>query len=247
VVGINSAIMTRSGSSAGIGFAIPANLTRFVVEQLVNHGKVERGFLGVRPQELTDELTASFGTEKGALISEVTEGSPAEKAGIKSGDVILRIEKTVIRDARHLLLTISKIAPGTEVEVQLLRGGARETVRAKLTRRDDDALAREDGTPGQKDEGVLNGVGVGDITPETRSRLQIPARIKGALITTIDPESPAARQGLREGDIILELDRRPCTNADEAVKLSEEIKGPKVLVLVYRGGRTRYLAIDESK
>ena len=247
VVGINSAILSRSGSSAGIGFAIPANLTRFVVEQLVNTGKVERGFLGVRPQELTDELTASFGTEKGALISEVTEGSPAEKAGIKSGDVILRIEKTEIRDARHLLLTISKIAPGTEVEVQLLRGGARETVRAKLTRRDDDALAREDGTPGQKDEGVLNGVGVGDITPETRTRLQIPARIKGALITSIDPETPAARQGLREGDIILELDRRPCTNADEAVKLSEEIKGPKVLVLVYRNGRTRYLAIDESK
>jgi len=247
VVGINSAIMTRSGSSAGIGFAIPANLTRFVVEQLVNNGKVERGFLGVRPQELTDELTASFGTEKGALISEVTEGSPAEKAGIKSGDVILRIERTEIRDARHLLLTISKIAPGTEVEVQILRGNARETLRAKLTRRDDDALAREDGTPEKKDEGVLNGVGVGDLTPETRTRLQIPARIKGALITNIDPESPAARQGLREGDIILELDRRACTNADEAVKLSEEIKGPKVLVLVYRNGRTRYLAIDESK
>ena len=247
VVGINSAIMTRSGSSAGIGFAIPANLTRFVVEQLVNKGKVERGFLGVRPQELTDELTASFGTEKGALISEVTEGSPAEKAGIKSGDVILRIERTEIRDARHLLLTISKIAPGTEVEVLILRGNARETLRAKLTRRDDEALEREDGTPGNKDEGVLNGVGVGDLTPETRNRLQIPARIKGALITNIDPESPAARQGLREGDIILELDRRPCTNADEAVKLSEEIKGPKVLVLVYRNGRTRYLAIDESK
>jgi len=248
VVGINSAILTRSGSSAGIGFAIPANLTRFVVEQLVNNnGKVERGFLGVRPQELTDELTASFGTEKGALISEVTEGSPAEKAGIKSGDVILRIERTEIRDARHLLLTISKIAPGTEVEVQILRGNARETLRAKLTRREDDAPEREGGSPGKKDEGVLNGVGVGDITPETRSRLQIPARIKGALITSIDPESPGARQGLREGDLILELDRRPCSNADEAVKLSEEIKGPKVLVLVYRNGRTRYLAIDESK
>jgi serine protease Do len=128
-----------------------------------------------------------------------------------------------------------------------VRGNARETLRAKLTRRDEDALEREDGTPGKKDEGVLNGVGVGDLTPETRTRLQIPARIKGALITNIDPESPAARQGLREGDIILELDRRACTNADEAVKLSEEIKGPKVLVLVYRSGRTRYLAIDESK
>ena len=94
---------------------------------------------------------------------------------------------------------------------------------------------------------MLNGVGVGDLTAEMRAQTQIPARVKGALITSIEPDSPAARQGLREGDIIMELDRRPCTNADEAVKLSEEIKGPKVLVLIYRNGRTRYLAIDESK
>ncbi len=247
VIGINSAILSRSGGFAGVGFAIPSNLTRFVVEQLVNHGKVERGFLGVAPQELTDELMSSFGTERGALISEVTEDSPADRAGIKSGDVILKVNATEIRDARHLLLTISKIAPGTEVAVQVLRAGQKRTLTAKLVRRDEEALARDSGSPGAKDEGVLNGVGVGDLTSELRAQLQIPARIKGAIITSIDPDSPAAKQGLREGDVIMELDRRPCTNAEEAVKLSEEIKGPKVLVLIYRGGRTRYLAIDESK
>lgn len=247
VIGINSAILSRSGGFAGVGFAIPSNLTRFVVEQLVNHGKVERGFLGVRPQELTDELMSSFKTEKGALISEVTEDSPADKAGIKSGDVILKVENTEIRDARHLLLTISKIAPGSEIAVELLRDGRKRTVNAKLVRRDDEALAREDGAPGKKDEGVLNGVGVGDITPELRAQLQIPPRIRGAIITGIEPDSPAAKQGLREGDVIMELDRRPCANAEEAVKLSEEIKGPKVLVRIFRGGLTRYLAIDESK
>ena len=152
-----------------------------------------------------------------------------------------------IRDPRHLIMTVSKFAPGTEITVELLREKQRKTVTAKLTRRDEDALAKEDGTPGAKEEGVLNGVGVGDITSEMRGQMQIPSRIKGAIITSIEPDSPAARQGLHKSDIILELDRRPCTNAEEAVKLSEEIKGPKVLVLIYRNGRTRYLAIDESK
>jgi serine protease Do len=247
VVGINSAILSRSGGFAGVGFAIPINLARSVAEQIANTGKVERGFLGVRPQELTEELTAQFGAEKGALISEVTEDSPAEKAGIKTGDVVTRINGLEIRDARHRLLTISKFAPNTEVSVDLLRNGKTETVKVKLARRDEEALARNDGGAPGKDEGVLNGVGVGDITPEIRSQLQIPARVKGAIITGIEADSPAAKQGLREGDIIMELDRRPCTNASEAVKLSEEIKGPKVLVLVWREGRTRYLAIDESK
>jgi serine protease Do len=247
VVGINTAILSRSGSSAGVGFAIPINLARFVVEQLANTGKVERGFLGVRTDELTEDLVSYFDTEKGALINDVTDGSPADKAGIKAGDIILKVGAVEIRDPRHLIMTVSKFAPGTEITVELLREKQRKTVTAKLTRRDEDALAKEEGAPGAKEEGVLNGVGVGDITPEMRGQMQIPSRIKGAIITGIEPDSPAARQGLREGDIILELDRRPCANAEEAVKLSEEIKGPKVLVLIYRNGRTRYLAIDESK
>lgn len=247
VVGINTAILSRSGSSAGVGFAIPINLARFVVEQLANTGKVERGFLGVRTDELTEDLVSYFDTEKGALINDVTDGSPADKAGIKAGDIILKVGAVEIRDPRHLIMTVSKLTPGTEIEVVLLREKQRKTVTAKLTRRDEDALAKEEGAPGAKEEGVLNGVGVGDITPEMRGQMQIPSRIKGAIITGIEPDSPAARQGLREGDIILELDRRPCANAEEAVKLSEEIKGPKVLVLIYRNGRTRYLAIDESK
>ena len=247
VIGINNAIISRTGGFAGVGFAIPVNLVRFVAEQIVNKGRVERGFLGVRTQELTEDLTSQFGTERGALISEVTEDSPAEKAGLKSGDIITRVNATEIRDSRHLPLVVSQIAPGSDVAIEVLRNGAKTTLNAKLARRDEEAIARSDRAPGAKDEGVLNGVGVGDITSELRSQLQIPARVKGAIITSIEADSPAARQGLREGDIIMELDRRPCANAAEAVKLSEEIKGPKVLVLVWRAGRTRYLAIDESK
>ncbi|MGH7943435.1 MAG: Do family serine endopeptidase [Opitutaceae bacterium] len=247
VVGINSAILSRTGGFAGVGFAIPINLVRSVAEQIVNTGRVERGFLGVAPQDLTEDLTSQFGAEKGALISQVTEDSPAARAGLKAGDVITKVNHMEIRDARNLLLSISQVAPNTEVTLEYIRDGKTQTTKATLARRDDEALARNDETPAGKEIGVLNGVGVGDITPQLRDQLQLPARIKGAIITAVDPESPSAKQDLREGDIILELDRKPVTNAGEAVKLSEEIKGPQVLVLIWRNGRTRYVAIDESK
>jgi serine protease Do len=246
VIGINTAILSRSGGFAGVGFAIPINLVRSVAEQIVNTGRVERGFLGVAPQDLTEDLTAQFGAEKGALISQVTDESPAERAGLKAGDVITKVNGTEVRDARNLLLTVSQIAPNTEVTVEFLRDGKTQSAKTTLARRPDEALARNDELPPGKDIGVLNGVGVGDITPQLRDQLQLPSRIKGAVITSVEPDSASAKD-LREGDIILELDRKPVGNAEEAVKLSEEIKGPQVLVLIWRNGRTRYVAIDESK
>lgn len=247
VVGINTAILSRSGGFAGVGFAIPINLVRNIAEQLVNKGRVDRAFLGVAPQDITDELTSQFGAEKGAIISEVTPDSPAEKAGLKAGDVITKVEQTEIRDSRHLLLTIGQLSPESQANVEYLRDGKKATVRATLARRPEQTVAGIDAPGDSKDVGVLNGVGVGEITPQLREQLQLPARIKGALITSIEPDSPSAKQGLREGDIIMELDRKAVGDAEEAVKLSEEIKGPKVLVLIWRNGRTRYLSIDESK
>lgn len=248
VIGINSAILSRSGGFAGVGFAIPINLVRSVAEQMVNTGRVERGFLGVAPQDLTEDLTSQFGADKGALISQVTDESPAARAGLKAGDVITKVNAVEIRDARHLLMTISQIAPNTEITLEYIRDGKKQSSKTRLTRRDEEALARnEQPVPEQKDIGVLNGVGVGDITPQIRDQLQLPAKEKGALVTNVDPDSPSARRGLREGDVILELDKKLVSNAEEAVKLSEEIKGPKVLVRIWRNGRFSYLAIDESK
>lgn len=247
VVGINTAILSRSGGFAGVGFAIPINLARNIAEQLVNTGRVDRGFMGVAPQDLTEELTAQFGAEKGAIISEVTEDSPAQRAGLKPGDVITKVNNTEIRDSRHLLLTVGQISPDTEVKVEYLRDGKKATASVRLARRPEQAVASDEPGGAGSDVGVLNGVGVGDITSQLRNQLQIPARIRGAIITSVDPDSPSGKQGLREGDIILELDRKPVVDADSAVKLSEEIKGPKVLVLIWRENRTRYLAIDESK
>jgi serine protease Do len=247
VVGLNTAILSRSGGFNGVGFAIPINLVRSIAEQIVNTGRVERGFLGVAPQDLTEELSLQFKAERGALITEVTNGSPAEKAGLKSGDVIVKVNATEIRDARHLLLTVSQLAPDTPVTVEYLRDGTRGSASATLGRRDDDTLSRADPILPQKDEGVLNGVTVGDITPQLRTQLGIAPRIKGALITDVEPDSPSGKQGLRVGDVILELDRREVTDAESAVKLSEEIEGPKVLVLIHRNGRNQFLTIDESR
>ncbi|MBL9199739.1 MAG: Do family serine endopeptidase [Opitutaceae bacterium] len=247
LIGINSAILSRSGGFAGVGFAIPANLARSVATQLAATGKVERGFLGVRPQALDEALTAQFGTERGALLSEVTEDSPADKAGLKAGDVIVKINGTEIRDARHLLLTVSQIAPGTKVAIGYLRDGKAVTTHATLARRDEAAIAREEAPAPKKDEGILNGVGVGPVTPDVRSQAGLPARFNGVIVTAIEPDTPAAKQGLREGDIILEIDRRPLTDVDQAVKLSEEIKGPKFLLRIWRNGAPTFLAIDESK
>lgn len=250
VVGINTAILSSSGGFNGVGLAIPINLVRFVAEQIVAKGKVERGYLGVETQELTDEIAVQFNAERGALISDVKADSPAEKAGLKGGDIITQVNGNEIRDGRHLQIVVTQFAPGAEVKLDYLRDGKTKSATIKLGLRPNRLTANDRGNGDEEagdDQGVLNGVSVDDITPQQRAELQIPARVKGAIVTSLDPESPSARQGLREGDIILELDRHPVTNAEEAVKLSEEIKGPKVMVLVWRGGSRRFLVIDESK
>ena len=250
VVGINTAILSSSGGFNGVGLAIPINLVRFVAEQIVSKGRVDRGFLGVSTQDLADDIATQFNAERGALVNEVTADSPAEKAGLKAVDVITKVNGTEIRDQRHLQLVVTQLAPGTDVSVEYMRDGQTKTITAKLGLRPNKfAGGDRNGNEGLagSDEGVLNGVSVEDISAQVREDLQIPPRIKGAIITAVDPSSPSANQGLREGDIILELDRKPVHNAEEAVKLSAEIKGPKVMVLIWRAGAPRFLVIDESK
>jgi serine protease Do len=249
VIGINTAILSQSGSFAGVGLAIPINLVRHVAEQIVNKGRVERGYLGVSTQEITEDIGAQFGTERGALVSEVNPDTPAEKAGLKAGDVITKINDIEIRDQRQLQLVVTQLAPGSDVKIEYLRDGKPATATAKLglrPNRTGDNDRNEDRPEGQ-DVGVLNGVGVGEITSQVRDELHIPNRIQGAIITNIDANSPSAQQGLREGDVILQLDKHSVHNADEAVKLSEAIKGPKVMVLIWRAGGTSFVVIDESK
>ena len=210
LIGLNTAILSRSGGFNGVGFAIPINQVRNIAEQLVKTGRVDRAFLGVQTQSLDAEISAMFKVNQGALIVDVQSDTPAEKAGLKSGDIITKIDTTAIRDPRHLQLTVTRLIPGTEAKVEYLRDGKPATVKVKLTALPGQKRAGGDRnvTPEAKDIGVLNGVGVGDISAEQREQLNLPRRIEGAIITAVEADSPSARAGLREGDIIIELDRR---------------------------------------
>ncbi|HVY83212.1 MAG TPA: DegQ family serine endoprotease [Steroidobacteraceae bacterium] len=248
VIGINTAILSGSGGSNGVGFAIPINLVHSLADELVRTGKIERGYLGVSTQELTSDLAKEFGVDHGAIVTEVARGTPAEKAGFKTGDVITKINGTEIRDPERLALSVSRFAPGTPITVTVLRDGKPRDLKATLASLPEQSLASGGGSPGTgSDEGVLNGVGVGDLNPQLRSQYRVPGDVMGAIITQVDPDSASARVGLRPGDIIVSLDRRPVTNADEAVKLSSEIKGPKVLVRLWREGRYLYVVVDEGQ
>jgi serine protease Do len=245
LIGINTAILSRSGGFNGVGFAIPINQARAIAEQLVETGEVRRGFMGVNAQPLTEDLAKEFGVSHGALVADVTPDSPADKAGFKSGDVIVKVNDTKVDDPRRLALTVSRLAPGSEVEVTYVRDGKTKTLKLKLGTLPTQELAGG-GHAKANDEGVLNGVGVADLNERARAQYHIPDEVKGALVTEVSPDSASARAGLQEGDVILSLDRKPVKDADEAVKLSEEIKGPKVTVRFWRDGGSRYLVVDES-
>ena len=249
LIGLTTARAARDDSGAGLGFAVPVNFARFVAEQLVKNGRVERALLGVETQPLEPDLVAAFNVKQGALISEVRAGSPADKGGLKGGDVVTRVEATEIRDHRQLQQTIARFAPGTEVTIAYVRDGKAAEAKVKLGSASPDKAANNAERAGDiaDTEGVLDDVSIDELSAELREQLSVPSRIQGVFVTSVAPGGPSARAGIQSGDVILELDRRPARNVAEAVKLSEEIKGPKILVQLWREGRVRLLVVDESK
>jgi serine protease Do len=248
LVGLNSIRPPRDDSNSGLGFVIPANLARFVGEQLAKNGRVERALLGVETQPLEAELIAVFNVKQGALLTEVRTGSPADKGGLKGGDIVTRVDITEIRDPRHLQTTVARLAPGTEITVGYVRDGKKAEAKVKLGTASVDKAAANTGTGDIADtEGVLDDVSIDELTAEMREELRVPKRLEGVYVTQVAPGGASARAGIQEGDIIIELERRPTRTVEEAVKLSEEIKGPKVLVQLWREGRTRFVVVDESK
>jgi serine protease Do len=250
LVGINTAILSHSGGFQGVGLAVPADLVGNVVDNIAAHGKVVRGYIGVGIQDLTPGLADSFGIKvnDGALISDVRPGSPAAKAGLKSGDVVTAIDGQAVDSAGRLGIAVAETAPGTQLSLDILRDGSPQrvqvttVVRTGVDRRDgeDDPAASAD------DQGVLNGVNVSDVDGAARRDLDLPERLSGAVITSVDPASAAARAGLREGDVILEINRQPVTSAKAAVDLCESAASRKTLVKVWSHGNTVFVVIDET-
>jgi serine protease Do len=255
LIGINQSIASPSGANAGVGFAVPVNLAKLVMEQLVEDGMVKRGFLGVMIQEVTPELAKSFDLPdtSGALVNGVQSNTPAAEAGIREGDVILEVNGKKATDSQHARLMISQNRPGSKIDLAIYRDGKLKNVTAKLGQLDANELATfgEAGSLNNSERDSLDGVEVDDLTAAVRRDLRIPAQIKGALVTNVDPESNAYKAGLREGAVIQSIDRQAVENAEEAVKMSEKAAGDHVLLRVWgRNGEmiaSRYLTVDNTK
>ena len=249
LIGINTAIFSMSGGNQGIGFAVPANLARSVMESLLKTGKVSRGFLGVALQPLSEELASQFkikGTN-GALISEVTELSPAQKAGLKSGDGVVEVAGKKVEGPRELQLLVASLTPGAKVDVKAIRDGKDQNFTVELTERPSARGVAQQEPAKSPDPDVLDGVTVADLDPEVRKRFAIPEESKGVVISEISPDSPSAEAGLKVGDVVHEANREPITSSKQAVELSEKLKkDKKVLLRVSTKGLSRYVVVERK-
>jgi serine protease Do len=247
LIGINTAILSRSGGNQGIGFAVPINLARSVMTSLIENGHVVRGFLGVLIQDVTPALAKEFNIpeDKGALVGDVTAKSPAEKAGLKSGDVILDFNHKPVTDSRHMKLQVAETAPGSHVPVKVLRDGKEMTLTVTVKELPGEEVAKAD-TGNDNSSDALNGVTVADLDSTAKSRFELPNNVKGAVVVNVDQDSASYEAGLRPGDVIEEINRKPVENADEAVKMTENMKEKTILLKVWGKGGSRFVVVDES-
>jgi serine protease Do len=262
LIGINTAIFSQSGGNMGIGFAVPINMARFVMERIITEGKVIRGFLGINIQPLTPDLAREFNLpdeSSGVLVGGVTPGGAAEKAGLKDGDVILEFNGKKVSDFRTLQIFVAQTSPGTKVKLRVLHSDngkkfVEKEMSAVLKELPQEEMVSSPRSPSSErnhpGSDALDGVEVTDIDGRTRRRFDMPNALHGALVVNVDSNSTAAEQGLRPGDVIVEIDRQPVRNADEAVAMSEKAKGDHVLLRVWnpgRGGGTRFVLIPNSR
>jgi len=244
VVGINSAIYTKSGGNQGIGFAIPVNLAKAIVSQLKEKGVVTRAWLGVLIQSITPDMQEALdlSTRRGALVADVVENGPAAEAGIKRGDIIVQFDGAAV-DSQHELPTMVAYLPvGTEIEVEVLRDGRVKTFKVTLKEMTDEAASAAAVKGPEEMKGDL-GLTVQEMTPEIAGKLGL-GSAKGVLISGVEPASPAAEAGLRRGDVVMEVDRKVIEDVKTLSKVLEETREKKsVLFLVNRGGRTIFIAV----
>jgi serine protease Do len=263
VIGINTAIYSQSGGSIGIGFAIPANQAQKIVLDLQKYGKTRRAWLGVHIQTVTDEIAESLGLKEhnGALVADVTPNGPAAKAGLKSGDVILKFDGKDVNEYARLPLIVSETPINKEVEVGLLRDGKKLTIKVTVAELPDDKdleQAQGEKPAGKQKESASSnvaglGFSVAAVTPALKEKFDLPSDAKGLVVTDVKPSSAAADRGLRPGDVILEAAQEPVkTLADLNGKIDAAKKADRksVLLLVQSDGALRFLPLkvdDENK
>jgi serine protease Do len=245
LIGINTAIMTgeEGGGNEGVGFAIPINMARGIMEQLVKNGKVSRGYIGVGIEAVTPDLAKAFGMEtpEGALVGEVEPDSPGSKAGLQRGDIILSVNGQPVSDERDLRLRIAAMSPGQTVKLEIVRNGQKQTVSVTLAEFPDKTATASEGQPSST---ALEGVQVDELTPQIAREIGLPAGTTGVVISDVDASSSAAEAGLQRGDVIQEVNRQPVNNVEQYEKAIRATGNGEVLLLINRGGATRYVAIS---
>ncbi|MCX6618879.1 MAG: PDZ domain-containing protein, partial [Acidobacteria bacterium] len=227
-----------------VGFAVPSNLTRHVMEELAAHGKVERAWLGVMLQPVTPAIAKAFGLEGtgGALVSGVTPASPAAKAGLKPGDVILKLNGQRVEESNQLKIQVGLLKPGQTASLTILRDGRQQDL--AVTFGEPQAVATRAGGQPSQQEGALEGVAVDNLNPRLLRELGLPLSTQGVVIIEIDPDSAAADAGLRRGDVIEQVNRNNVADASQFQKLVSQAGNQPILLMVNRGGETFFVAVE---
>jgi Do/DeqQ family serine protease len=247
LIGINSQILSPSGGNIGIGFAIPANMARHVMDQLRQDGRVRRAQLGVTIQPVTSELAESFGIKQvgGALVSSVEPGSAADRAGVKRGDVIKSFNGQAVQDTNSLRNRVAGTPPGSNATVVVLRDGNERTLTVKLGELAESKTARRD-VEGDSSDRTALGVSVAPLTPELAARAGVPKDVRGLLVQEVNPDGRAAEAGIRSGDVIQEVNRKPVETVEELRAAVKATTDRPTLVLVNREGRDLFVTVRAS-
>jgi serine protease Do len=250
VIGINTAIHSPTGGSVGIGFAIPSDQAKLIIDQLNEGGKVERGWLGVHIQSLDEDLAKSLGLDEahGALVAEVTPDSPAASAGFKQGDVVLSYGGHEIEQLRDLTSAVADTKAGANMDVVVWRDGNKKTLEVEIGQMPgEEQMAALSGEHQPEESNTPKlGLMLGQLTPEARQQFQLPADVKGVVVTDVAQGSPAAEKGLQPGDVILEANRKQVSDPKavaDVVREAAEQGDHTVLLLVQRDGQNRFVAI----
>ncbi len=247
LVGINTFIISNSGSFAGAGFAIPSQTVRSVADQIIKTGSVHHGYLGISMNDVTPENAGFFKLKdaEGAIVSQVTPDSPAARAGLKSGDVIRQLDGQPIVNGSALQVAVSQDTPGTTISLGILRDGSPQTLSVKVGEfhAKTEVADNEDSSAPNAKPGKL-GLSVGDLTPDVRQQLHIPDHLQGVAVEAVRPASPAEDAGLAPGDVILELNRQPVSSADKFVSaVRANAAGKDMLLLVWSHGAASYRVV----